>query len=322
MTGPAEPTRYAFEYPDEAGHPDEEGTLGQDQAVLIDEVLDDPHAPAFDFAVVNDEQAGIYDAIVGDREIAGLTYNVAGDDRLVLLAALVYPEFRKQGIATELIRRVLDDVRAQGKTVTILCPIVRTFIEHNPEYADLIDPAHPGVTKGFTPVLNPPISSPTESVTMTINLEAEAVAREENNAAIIAALDKSGLSEVESSWELDVINDAEHGRWIATLGAEAIAELPYRFVGGRVVLLTTWVDPAYRNHRVATELVSRVLDEIRESGKKITIICPVVGEFIARHPEYTDLIDKIHPGSGAYPKHEPVGGQDDEQLTAFERDLG
>jgi predicted GNAT family acetyltransferase len=74
--------------------------------------------------------------------------NVADDDRLVLLATSVFPEFRKQGIATELIRRVLDDVRAQGKTVTIMCPIVRTFTEHNPEYADLIDSKHPGVTKG------------------------------------------------------------------------------------------------------------------------------------------------------------------------------
>ena len=157
---------------------------------------------------------------------------------------------------------------------------------------------------------------------MTINVEGEAVAREENNAALIAALDKTGLSEVESTWDLDVLNDAEHGRWIATLGADAIAELPYRFVGGRVVLLSTWVNHAYRNHRVATELVSRVLDEIRESGKRITIICPVVGEFIARNPEYLDLIDKVHPGSGAYPKHAPVGVQEDEQLTAFERDLG
>lgn len=156
---------------------------------------------------------------------------------------------------------------------------------------------------------------------MTINLEAEASAREENNAALIAALGDKSLSEVVSSWELDVLNDAEHGRWIAILGAEAIAELPYRFVGGRVVLLTTWVDPAYRNSRVATELVSRVLDEIRESGKKITIICPVVGEFIARNPEYADLIDKSHPGAGAYPKHEPAEGGHDEELAAFERDL-
>jgi predicted GNAT family acetyltransferase len=113
----------------------------------------------------------------------------------------------------------------------------------------------------------------------------------------------------------------EHGRWIATLGSDAIAELTYRFVGGRVVLLSTWVNHAYRNHRVATELVARVLDENSESGKKITIICPVVGEFIARNPEYLDLIDKVHPGAGAYPQHEPVGGQDEEQLTAFEHDI-
>lgn len=160
MADPTEPTRYAFEYPDEAGYPDGKGTLSQDQAVLIDEVIDDPHAPAFDFYVVSDENTGIYEAIVGDTEIAGLPYNVAGDDRLVLLATSVFPEYRKQGIATELIRRVLDDVRTQGKTVTIMCPIVRTFIEHNPEYADLIDLEHPGVTKGVRPVLNQPSGLP------------------------------------------------------------------------------------------------------------------------------------------------------------------
>lgn len=156
---------------------------------------------------------------------------------------------------------------------------------------------------------------------MTNNLEVEASAREENNAALIAALDEAGRSGVESRWEFDVLNDAEHGRWIAGLGDEAIAELSYRCVGGRVVLLTTWVDPAYRNNLVATELVSRVLDEIRESGKKITVICPVVGEFIDRNPEYADLIDKVHPGAGAYPKHEPAEGGHDEELTAIVHDL-
>ncbi|MEU2931017.1 GNAT family N-acetyltransferase [Streptomyces sp. NPDC007251] len=144
MTEPTESTRY----PDEAGHPEGNGTLSQDQAVLVDEVIDDPHASAFDFHVVNDEKTGIYEAVVGDTEIAGLPYNVAGDDRLVLISTAVLPEYRRQGIATELIRRVLDDVRTRGKTVTIMCPIVRTFIEHNPEYADLIDPEHPGVTTG------------------------------------------------------------------------------------------------------------------------------------------------------------------------------
>lgn len=157
MTDPAEPTRSAFAYPDDAGYPDGKGTLSQDQAILIDEVIDDPHAPAFDYSVVNDEKSGIDEAIVGDTEIAGLSYNVAGVDRLVLLATSVFPEFRNQGIATERIRRVLDGVRTQGKTVTIMRPIVRTSIGRNPEYADLLDPNHAGVTKGpHLASINPP----------------------------------------------------------------------------------------------------------------------------------------------------------------------
>jgi predicted GNAT family acetyltransferase len=156
---------------------------------------------------------------------------------------------------------------------------------------------------------------------LKINLEDEASARDVNNAALIAALDEPNPSKVESNWELDLLNDAEHGRWIAALGDVAIAELSYRFVGGRVVLLTTWVDPAYRKNRVATELIARVLDEIRESGKKITIICPVVGEFIRRNPDYIDLIDNVHPGAGAYPMHEPMESGQEKELTAIEHDL-
>jgi predicted GNAT family acetyltransferase len=148
ITDPTEPTRYAFEYPDEAGYPDGKGTLSKDQIALIDELLDDPHVPAFDFEVVKDEKVGIYEA--NRRRYRDRRPALQRRRRPTRVAGhLGVPEFRKQGIATELIRRVLDDVRAQGKTVTIMCRIVRTFIERNPEYADLIDPEHPGVTKGL-----------------------------------------------------------------------------------------------------------------------------------------------------------------------------
>ncbi|MFF0767166.1 GNAT family N-acetyltransferase [Streptomyces sp. NPDC003737] len=150
MTNPTEPDHSAFEHNEEAGHPDAKGTLSQDQVVLIDEVVAGPDAPAFDFAVVDNKETSVYEGIVDDHEVAGLAYNVAGDSRLVLLAVSVVPEFRKQGIGTELIRRALDDVRAQGKTVTIVCPIVLTFIESNPMYADLIDVKHPGISMSRT----------------------------------------------------------------------------------------------------------------------------------------------------------------------------
>jgi predicted GNAT family acetyltransferase len=144
MTSPAQPDRYQFEYPDEAGYPDGIGTLTEDQVTLIDQVLDSEEKPDFDFTLINDEENSIYEALVGDTEIGGITYSLAGD-RIVLLAAAVHPEFRHQGIATEMIRRVLDDVRAQGKTTTILCPIVRTYIDNHPYYEPLVDPKHPGV---------------------------------------------------------------------------------------------------------------------------------------------------------------------------------
>jgi len=157
---------------------------------------------------------------------------------------------------------------------------------------------------------------------MTTAVEAEAISRAERNSALIAALGVKLPSDVASSFELDVINDTERGRWIATLGPDPIGELTYRFVGGRVVLLSTWVNPAYRNQRVASELIARALDEIGGTGKKITIICPVVGEFIARNPEYADLIDRVHPGSGAFPDRDARRSSDDEhQLGAFEQDL-
>jgi predicted GNAT family acetyltransferase len=135
------------EGPQDVIHPEGTGPRRQDQDAFIDE-RPPCHRPPLDFCLVNDEKSGVYEAIVGDTAIGGLPYTVAGGDRLVLLATSVFPKFRKMGVATELIRRVLDDVRTQGKTVTILCPIVRTFIDQHPGYADLIDPRHPGASKG------------------------------------------------------------------------------------------------------------------------------------------------------------------------------
>jgi predicted GNAT family acetyltransferase len=141
-----DPSRYNFEFPDEAGYPDGKGTLSQDQTVLVDDVLENRDEPAFEFGLVNNEEDGIYEAFVGDRSIGGVSYTLKGD-RMALHATAVYPEFRHQGIATELIRRVLDDVRAHHWTLTIMCPIVVTFIQSHPTYTDLVDPSHPGVMK-------------------------------------------------------------------------------------------------------------------------------------------------------------------------------
>jgi predicted GNAT family acetyltransferase len=48
-------------------------------------------------------------------------------------------------VAAELIAKALDDIRASGRKVTVICPIVRMVIDHHPQYEDLVDEEHPGV---------------------------------------------------------------------------------------------------------------------------------------------------------------------------------
>ncbi|MGM7423113.1 GNAT family N-acetyltransferase [Cellulosimicrobium sp. CpK407] len=144
---------YASEHPSdsltrcELKKPDETSSANQiaiRRSVLVDATADAVDARGFEFRVVNDQHAGLYEAIVDNSSIGGVTYNLIGDDRIVLLAVSVFPEFRGQGIATGLIHRVLDDVRAQGRTVTNYCPVVAAFIDEHPAYADLINHEHPG----------------------------------------------------------------------------------------------------------------------------------------------------------------------------------
>lgn len=141
-------TRCALKHPDETSEPDRVDALGR--AVLREAAADPSSGGTLDLTVVNDETAGVYEATVDGVEAGGVTYNTVGDDRTVLLAVSVFPHFRGKGVSTELIRRVLDDIRVQGRSVTNYCPVVSTFIERHPAYADLINPVHPGRPTGPT----------------------------------------------------------------------------------------------------------------------------------------------------------------------------
>jgi quinol monooxygenase YgiN/predicted GNAT family acetyltransferase len=87
-----------------------------------------------------------YDALVGDDIAGTLLYEREGP-RLVLTHTAVQPRFHDKGVATALIAGALDDIRKKGIKITILCPMVKTFIENHPDYADLVDAEHPGVAR-------------------------------------------------------------------------------------------------------------------------------------------------------------------------------
>jgi predicted GNAT family acetyltransferase len=99
-----------------------------------------------------------------------------------------------------------------------------------------------------------------------------------------------------SDYELDITHDADLAVYRAWINDDEVAILTYKIVGPRFVLLSTSVVPGFRRHGIATELIAHVLDDIRGSGRTVTIICPAVREFMDHYPQYEGLLDKNRPG--------------------------
>jgi len=79
------------------------------------------------------------------------------------------------------------------------------------------------------------------------------------------------------------------GRFEMTSG-DVLAVIEYRRAGDRIVLIHTEVPDALAGQGVGSRLVRGVLDAIRAEGTKVVPRCEFVAAFIARHPEYQDLV--------------------------------
>ncbi|MEV7631756.1 GNAT family N-acetyltransferase [Microbacterium sp. NPDC089318] len=108
----------------------------------------------------------------------------------------------------------------------------------------------------------------------------------------------SEATSASGSGPVAIRKEPERNRWVATAGPDVIGALTYQFAGGRYVLISTHVDSAYRHRGLASQLVRGALEEIRTTGKKVTVVCPFIGDVMVRHPEYFDLVDPVHPGPG------------------------
>jgi uncharacterized protein len=96
--------------------------------------------------------------------------------------------------------------------------------------------------------------------------------------------------------EIVVRDNPESQTYDAMLGDEIAGTLVYELEGPRIVLTHTAVQEHLQHRGIGAKLLIAALDDIRSKGLKITILCPVVNDFIGNHPEYADLIDAEHPG--------------------------
>ena len=69
-----------------------------------------------------------------------------------------------------------------------------------------------------------------------------------------------------------------------------VAYLEYSLSGSVLELIHTEVPEQLRGMGLASSLAETALRWARENNLKVDIICPSVQEFVAKHPEYSDLV--------------------------------
>jgi uncharacterized protein len=111
--------------------------LTPEQTQLIDEMASDAPTEPLRFAITIDDSSQSFVATADGVEFGVIPF-VMRDGRVTLLATSILPEFRGMGLATALIRRVLDRLREDGRQVTVRCPVFLSFLRRHPEYADLV----------------------------------------------------------------------------------------------------------------------------------------------------------------------------------------
>ena len=73
-------------------------------------------------------------------------------------------------------------------------------------------------------------------------------------------------------------------------GSTVIGEIRYRREPGAIALVHTDIAPAYEGHGFASMLIEGALRDLRERGLRVIPICPLVDDWIGRHPEFDDLV--------------------------------
>jgi predicted GNAT family acetyltransferase len=87
-----------------------------------------------------------YEILVGGKR-AGLTAYRDREEQRVFYHTEIDDAFAGQGLASQLVREALTDVRKSGKRIVPVCPFVAKYLKGHEEFADITDPVTPDVLR-------------------------------------------------------------------------------------------------------------------------------------------------------------------------------
>jgi hypothetical protein len=87
-----------------------------------------------------------------------------------------------------------------------------------------------------------------------------------------------------------VMNRPEKHRFEITVDGEVAGYTEYRSAPGVRAFVHTIIEERFEGRGLAAELVAAALDATRTEGLLVEPYCPYTKSFIAKHPEYLDLV--------------------------------
>lgn len=87
-----------------------------------------------------------------------------------------------------------------------------------------------------------------------------------------------------------VVDNPQAQRFELYLGEEKAGVLEYDLDGDRLELLHTEVPPRFEGQGLGGTLARHALDDARRHGRHVLPHCEFVRDWIAKHPDYLDLV--------------------------------
>ncbi len=91
--------------------------------------------------------------------------------------------------------------------------------------------------------------------------------------------------------DLAIADRPDANRYEARLAGELAGWVDYRLHAARRILVHTEVPPAFEGRGIAAALARHALEDARASGIKVRVLCPYIEAYLARHPEYADVVE-------------------------------
>lgn len=98
------------------------------------------------------------------------------------------------------------------------------------------------------------------------------------------------MSEDETAQNIEVSDHPEANRYEVHVGGALAGFAEYNRGPGQISFTHTEIDEAYNGRGLAGMLARKSLDEARASGVSVLPFCPFYRGWIAKHPDYIELV--------------------------------